>query len=111
MTPREFLALEEAQAFVCAICKKKPRKSFNVDHQHKDPSLVRGLICTRCNNLLGIARDAIEVLRNAAAYLEEPPAQALMPGRIAHPEANRRQFAHMARRRSPGRDVTPNQEA
>jgi hypothetical protein len=89
LNPREFLQLLESQGNVCAICKKKPRKSFHLDHSHADERIVRGAICNRCNTLLGLARDSQEILISASSYLDAPPAQALFPGRGANPEANR----------------------
>lgn len=89
LTPREYVELLAAQGERCAICRRKPRKGFAVDHQHCEPMIVRGLLCTRCNTLLGSARDDAELLRAAAAFLERPTAQDLFPGRTAHPDANR----------------------
>jgi hypothetical protein len=41
-----------------------------VDHDH-ETNRVRALLHDRCNRMLGCARDNPEVLRRAAAYLEE----------------------------------------
>lgn len=96
MNPREYLVLLAAQGGVCAICKKKPRQGFAIDHQHKSPSIIRGAICTTCNTLLGVARDQTERLLAAAAYLDQPPAQILFPNRVASAQANQR-FSWMRR--------------
>lgn len=55
----------------CAICNKNYtiRKLF-VDHDHKN-GLVRGLLCNRCNLLIGWADDSIEVLEKAIKYLKQ----------------------------------------
>jgi hypothetical protein len=90
LNPREYLALLAAQGYRCAICQKKPRSTLHLDHRHGDPMIVRGLLCPSCNTLLGAARDREAILRAAATYLETPIAQKVFPGRLAHPEANRK---------------------
>lgn len=61
------------QNSVCAICLAAPSRGdkfrLAVDHNHADGS-VRGLLCARCNVGLGGFRDAPELLRAAARYLE-----------------------------------------
>ena len=55
----------------CAICGiefSDNNKAF-VDHCHKT-NRVRGLLCTRCNTLLGMAKDNIEILQKAITYLQ-----------------------------------------
>lgn len=62
----------------CAICGNVFVTTPNVDHDHSCCSLkgescgkcVRGLLCGDCNNVLGRAKDNIEVLRKAIKYLE-----------------------------------------
>jgi hypothetical protein len=49
--------------------------------------------------MLGLARDNPERLRDAARYLEHPPAQALMPGRTAKEQANRTTWNRVTRAR------------
>lgn len=90
LTPRDFVTLLEDQAYRCWICERKPKKSIHVDHSHSEPMVVRGLVCSRCNTLLAIARDDPHILRGAAKFLESPPAQYVFPGLVATPEANRK---------------------
>ena len=57
----------------CAICKTNnpaPKKTFCVDHCHKTGK-VRGLLCLRCNTILGHAKDNIETLKNAIDFLSK----------------------------------------
>jgi hypothetical protein len=55
----------------CAICTEPlgPGHKTHVDHDHKSGS-IRGLLCRGCNLGLGHARDDIQVLRRAVAYLD-----------------------------------------
>ena len=73
-----------AQAGGCAICgvayADEPGRRLSVDHDHRHcagkvgcPDCVRGMLCHRCNNLLRLAGDDINVLRAAIEYLLVPP--------------------------------------
>jgi hypothetical protein len=73
----QFQALVTRQDGRCAICLKKPegkRKALHVDHCH-DKLHVRGLLCARCNLMLGTMEDDPALLRAAADYLERGPAE------------------------------------
>lgn len=72
----EYRRMLESQGGVCAICggyesasNGKEIDSFAVDHNHKTGT-VRGLLCRRCNTLLGFAQDDVEILEKAIDYLE-----------------------------------------
>lgn len=102
MTPRDFLMLLDEQAHSCWICERPFTKQLpaNVEHKHSDPMIVRGLVCATCNTLLALAKDNPDRLCAAAKFLEAPPAQYLLPGLCASPEANRiqdRQYAPLKR--------------
>ena len=66
--------MAEQQNNRCAICGtddpngKSHRGTWFVDHCH-NTGAVRGLLCIRCNSVLGMARDRIEVLEAAITYL------------------------------------------
>lgn len=75
----EFLDLKRAQKGRCAICRRqnttphdkrkhKAARQLCVDHDHRTGK-VRGLLCNHCNTMLGMARDSVEVLVQAARYL------------------------------------------
>lgn len=70
------------QGEVCAICGKAQlgTRCFATDHDHKTGA-TRGLICHRCNRLLGWAFDDPEILESAANYLRDPPAPRIL-GRV-----------------------------
>lgn len=73
---REFYDdLLEKQGGKCSICGAtntvcKRYSRLVVDHNHKT-GRIRGLLCMKCNTLLGNAQDSIETLKNAIKYLQE----------------------------------------
>lgn len=74
LTHDEYQALLEAQGGVCAICGNgAQQRSLAVDHDH-ETGAVRGLLCDRCNPMLGYARDNAVVLQAAIAYLAKTSA-------------------------------------
>lgn len=68
----EYSRLLEAQCGKCAICHAEHcggrANRFHVDHDHATGK-IRGLLCTRCNQMLGYGRDQAEILESAAGYL------------------------------------------
>src|ERR1039458_976032 len=57
----------ESQNYRCGICHKHQdefKMGLFVDHDHATGT-VRGLLCVRCNSLLGLSLDSISILRNA----------------------------------------------
>jgi hypothetical protein len=92
MTPREFLDLLEDQQHCCWVCERRFTAQLppHIDHRHAEPMIIRGLLCGTCNTILGLAKDDSERLRGAAKFLEAPPAQYVLPGKVASPEANRK---------------------
>ena len=67
---------EESLVAGCSICKTDfittghNRKTPCFDHCHATGKF-RGIICLTCNKLLGFARDNIEILEAAIAYLKK----------------------------------------
>ena len=71
LNAEEYYNMFKEQNNKCAICGiefSDNNKAF-VDHCHKT-NRVRGLLCTRCNTLLGMAKDNIEILQKAITYLQ-----------------------------------------
>lgn len=71
----EYENMNKEQNGLCAIC-NKPQYSappfitkLVVDHDHKT-NKVRGLLCNKCNQALGLFQDNIENLKNAVKYLQ-----------------------------------------
>lgn len=84
LTLDQFDALVLAQGGLCAICKRPETAQqrgillpLSIDHDRRccpgDRSCgqcIRGLLCLRCNRMLGEAQDSIETMRAGIAYLE-----------------------------------------
>lgn len=73
LTKEEYESLREKQNFRCAICntheKEVTRSVLYVDHCHIT-NKVRGLLCQKCNQGIGLLKDSIENLNNAINYLK-----------------------------------------
>ena len=72
LTLTQFRKMEFEQKGLCKICLRKPKpgKSLHVDHDHKPPHRVRGLLCFRCNHrLLGRGLENAFLHTQAANYL------------------------------------------
>ena len=77
ITDTQYRALLEQQHGVCAVCGEGEVKlgrggsvrSLSVDHCHTSGK-IRGLVCDRCNRVLGFSKDDPALLRRLAAYIE-----------------------------------------
>lgn len=66
------LTAQEGKCAICAVVMTRP----DVDHNHaccpgrkSCGKCVRGILCHRCNTVIGLAGDSIELLSNAIKYL------------------------------------------
>jgi len=66
-------AVLDMQGGVCAICGTGETTQWNVDHCHATGA-PRGILCSGCNTGIGSLGDDPALLRQALAYLENPPA-------------------------------------
>jgi hypothetical protein len=72
----EYEAALQKQAGVCAICgcmetekhQNGTVKKLNVDHNH-ETGQVRGLLCSRCNRVIGYTKENKELLKSIVDYL------------------------------------------
>lgn len=69
LSKEDYLGMFTTQKNSCAICKVNFNdvKAF-VDHNHVTGK-VRGLLCSNCNSILGMANDNAITLQNAVQYL------------------------------------------
>lgn len=74
ITLYEYGELLQSQEGVCAGCGQLPNKdiSLAVDHDHVTGH-IRGLLCDRCNKVLGSIKDDPKTLRTLADYIESAP--------------------------------------
>ena len=58
------------KATICDLCRYpfKSSKDKHTDHDHVSKKF-RGVLCQKCNNMLGLAGDSIELLAKAIQYL------------------------------------------
>jgi len=72
---KDYEILLKEQRNRCAICRTKtPRTlnnlSFCIDHCHKK-NIIRGLLCSICNRILGLLKDNIKILYKMIEYLNK----------------------------------------
>jgi len=75
ITKEEYESILLSQNNKCAICENtksghKNTDEMVVDHCHKTQK-VRGLLCNRCNTLLGLIDDNPEFMQNISKYLKK----------------------------------------
>ncbi len=71
ITLEDYERILEEQGGLCVICKGKDNsKRLAVDHCHTTGK-VRGLLCSRCNQGLGLFDDDEKKLRLAIKYLKD----------------------------------------
>ena len=86
ITMDEYIEIKESQDGKCAICQRATgtARALAVDHDHKIEeqsglrASVRGLLCSKCNDLLGHVRDDPATLLRAIDYLNAPPARNIL---------------------------------
>lgn len=72
LSPEDVAVMLARQNRECAICTVEihdGRDGFCVDHDHAT-GRIRGLLCRKCNVMLGMVDDRPEVLASAIRYLE-----------------------------------------
>lgn len=72
----DFNLLSSSQGNSCKICKTPQKELVGkktrlcVDHCHTTGK-IRGLLCEKCNTMLGMAKDSILTLQSAIEYLQK----------------------------------------
>ena len=82
LTRSEYQVIWDRQKGLCAICNEPETmidrgkvRNLAADHCHNiqketGKTIIRGLLCTQCNNGLGRFKDSSDLLRKAADYLD-----------------------------------------
>lgn len=71
ITWEDYYLIFTEQEGLCAICGYfSDKKTLHVDHDHSTGK-VRGLLCRKCNVALGMLQDDPNILKRAAAYVED----------------------------------------
>lgn len=70
MSQEDVAKMLGAQKSLCAICKDAIHESHHIDHCHRT-GVVRGLLCSRCNQGIGLFRERLDILEGAAKYLRD----------------------------------------
>ena len=69
ITLERYQLMLDAQGGVCAICRKVCSRMLAVDHCHES-NKIRGLLCQRCNQGIGMFDDDPHTINMAGAYLD-----------------------------------------
>ena len=85
LTLDEYERMLDRQGGGCHICGSPPsdRISLHIDHDHGTGD-IRGLLCVRCNNAIGLLRENPDLMRRAIRYVS-----ADAPLRSQRPELER----------------------
>ena len=79
VTHAEFKKAWDDQKGRCVICESdlpdlmtydNRRRGYAIDHNHETGDF-RGILCLKCNSLLGMASESVDVLKSAIKYLTE----------------------------------------
>lgn len=72
MTKADFTNMYEKQFKLCAVCREKlpGKRATHIDHNHKTGK-IRGLLCPRCNMVLGYLEERPGIIHNFIDYLME----------------------------------------
>lgn len=76
ITPEQLAQAKEAQNHACKICGKI--KKLHIDHCHST-GVVRGLICSGCNTLLGYLESTDNWLSKFTKYIDEASENTYVP--------------------------------
>jgi hypothetical protein len=70
ITLEEFNSMFIRQGKRCLLCgtDSPDGRNWAVDHSHKTGE-VRGILCTKCNVMIAMARDSVDMLRRGISYL------------------------------------------
>ena len=84
----KMLADQNGRCDICFTANPRGNGVFHLDHCHETKK-VRGILCTECNMMLGMAKDKTEVLLSAINYLNK--------------HSHRKDHTHEARKQAGGK--------
>lgn len=61
--------VQQGRCLCCGVHQSEIRGRFHADHNHKTGAF-RALLCSRCNQALGLARENPDILRRLASFIE-----------------------------------------
>jgi hypothetical protein len=67
---KEFEILMTNQDGICPLCLDPLGRKVDIDHNHSTGE-VRGLLCHRCNTMIGFVREDISILKRSITYLSK----------------------------------------
>lgn len=70
LSPEQYAEMVAKQGGACSICLVTPDRDLDIDHCHIT-NTVRGLLCNRCNKVLGQLKDDIMLLRRMIDYIND----------------------------------------
>jgi hypothetical protein len=71
LAKRDYFSKEGLKCDICFIpLPEFGNKEIIVDHCHRTGN-IRGILCSRCNRMLGFADDNPEILLSSASYLDK----------------------------------------
>lgn len=71
ISQEQYLSMMQLQDCKCSICEDKlDDKNAHIDHDHKSLK-VRSILCSRCNQAIGLMREDVSILKSAVRYLEK----------------------------------------
>lgn len=69
MTKQDVDSMLDKQSHKCAICESSLLASYHIDHCH-NTGKVRGMLCSKCNQALGLLQESKSLFEKALAYIE-----------------------------------------
>ena len=70
ITLEQYNAMLAAQDGKCFICGKSESIGLSVDHCH-ETKVVRRLLCKRCNTVIGLVEERLDILDQIGEYIHE----------------------------------------
>ena len=69
-TVEELMEAYTGRCDICGVPSEEYTKRLQMDHDHnREVSNFRGFLCGKCNRMLGLADDSVDILEGASHYL------------------------------------------